>query len=102
MTEKRKPSYDLAAFKTAAAQGRVEVTTAAARGARDLNIADDQILEILQNLDRNHFYKSVSSLYDHKVWMDVYLLPFGKNLVIYVKFLEGLVVEFVLTSFKER
>ncbi len=51
-------------------------------------------------IEGKHFYKSVTTFSDHKVWHDVYHVPVGK-MVIYVKLLERDGDIWVM-SFKEK
>ncbi len=39
---------------------------------------------VVQGMRRSHFYKSMTSYADHRVWQDVYRVPWG-GLVLYVK-----------------
>ena len=47
------------------------------------------------------FYKSMTSLADHTQWQDVYHVPW-RELLLYVKFTDDRVTEFLLLSFKEK
>ena len=102
MTEKRKPTYDLEAFK--AVCGSVEtlpITVTATRTARQLGFTLDQVVAILQTMQRAQFYKSMTSYGDHRVWQDVYHVPSSAG-ILYVKFTAELVSDFLLLSFKEK
>ena len=48
-----------------------------------------------------HFYKSMTSYGDHRVWQDVYHVPSEAGML-YVKFTADVVTEFLLLSFKEK
>jgi motility quorum-sensing regulator/GCU-specific mRNA interferase toxin len=52
-------------------------------------------------MQRSHFYKSMTSFGDHRIWQDVYHVPSAAGLL-YVKFTADTVMEFVLLSFKEK
>jgi motility quorum-sensing regulator / GCU-specific mRNA interferase toxin len=100
--EKRKPSHDLETFKSSAMSVEtLEITLSALRGARDLGIEKEGMISILQSMERSHFYKSMTSFSDHRVWQDVYHVPWDQE-TIYVKFTAGRVTEFCLLSFKEK
>jgi motility quorum-sensing regulator / GCU-specific mRNA interferase toxin len=43
----------------------------------------------------------MTSIYDHRVWQDVYHVP-HRGLTLYVKFTADAVTEFRLLSFKEK
>lgn len=83
--EKRKPTYDLEGF-------RQEFRTVAAlrmtRTSQDttlaLGLALLDVVAVVQGMTRRHFYKSMTSHLDHRVWQDVYHVPWN-GLVLYVK-----------------
>jgi len=100
--EKPKPTYDLEKFKVAATSlEAIEVTTTALRGARGLGLERAAIVQVLQSMQRADFFKSMTSYADHKVWQDVYHVPW-EGVTIYIKITEGRVTEFCLLSFKEK
>jgi motility quorum-sensing regulator/GCU-specific mRNA interferase toxin len=102
MTEKRKPTYDLDAFK--AAFNRVErlaVTSTAVRTAAAIGFGRAEIVATIQAMQREHFYKSMTAYANHRLWQDVYHVPSPAG-VLYVKFTADAVTEFLLMSFKEK
>ena len=99
MTEKRKPTYDLDAFKAAAQEMRV--TIVATRTAAALGFGRAEIVATIQTMQRKQFYKSMTSFADHRIWQDVYHVPSPAG-TLYVKFTADAVTEFVLLSFKEK
>ena len=99
MTEKRKPTYDLEAFK--AATPRMRVTVVAARSATALGFGRAEIVATIKGMQRSQFYKSMTSYVDHRIWQDVYHVPSPAG-VLYVKFTADAVAEFSLLSFKEK
>jgi motility quorum-sensing regulator/GCU-specific mRNA interferase toxin len=99
MAEKRKPTYDIEAFKAAAQ--RIRITLAATRTAAALGFGRAEIAGIIQTMQRTQFYKSMTSYEDHRVWQDVYHVPSEAG-TLYVKFTADAVTEFVLLSFKEK
>lgn len=100
--EKAKPTYDLKAFKeTFSSVNRLAMTTTALQGARELGCTREDIVAVLQRMKREHFYKSMTSYGDHKIWQDVYHVPWDE-LVIYVKFTADAVSAFRILSFKEK
>jgi motility quorum-sensing regulator/GCU-specific mRNA interferase toxin len=102
MTEKRKPTYNLEAFKAASASAdRLNVTGVALRNAAGIGFGREDIVATIQTMQRNHFYKSMTAYADHRVWQDVYHVPSPAG-VLYVKFTTDLVAEFLLLSFKEK
>ncbi len=102
MTEKRKPTHDLRAFKAAFADvDKLNVTTTAARTAAALGFGRAEIVATIQTMQRSQFYKSMTAHADHRVWQDVYHVPSAAGLL-YVKFMADAVTEFLLLSFKEK
>jgi motility quorum-sensing regulator/GCU-specific mRNA interferase toxin len=99
MTEKRKPTYDLEAFKVAA--DRMRVTLIATRTAAALGFGRAEIEATIQTMRRSQFYKSMTSYGDHRIWQDVYHVPSPAG-TLYVKFTADAVSEFLLLSFKEK
>jgi motility quorum-sensing regulator/GCU-specific mRNA interferase toxin len=102
MAEKRKPTYDLDAFKaTFASIERLAVTGTALRGAAALGYGRAEIVTTIQMMQRGHFYKSMTAYADSRLWQDVYHVPSPVGLL-YVKFTADAVTEFLLLSFKEK
>ena len=101
MTEKRKPTYDLdasrAVFSTVEA---LSVTDTALKTAAALGFSRQDIVATIQTIQRTHFYKSMTSHRDHRIWQDVYHVP-SETGTLYVKFTADAVTEFILLSFKE-
>jgi motility quorum-sensing regulator / GCU-specific mRNA interferase toxin len=102
MTDKRKPTYDLDAFKTAFNSAKkLTVTGTALRSAAALGFGRSEIVETIQTMRREHFYKSMTAHVDHRLWQDVYHVPSPVG-VLYVKFTADVVTQFLLLSFKEK
>jgi motility quorum-sensing regulator/GCU-specific mRNA interferase toxin len=102
MTEKRKPAYDLDAFKAAfAREDRLNVTGTALRSAAKLGFGRTEIVATIRTMQRAQFYKSMTSHMNHRLWQDVYHVPSSAG-VLYVKFTADAVSEFLLLSFKEK
>jgi motility quorum-sensing regulator/GCU-specific mRNA interferase toxin len=99
MTEKRKPTFDLDAFK--AATPRMRVTVVATRTAAALGFGRAEIMATVQTMERKQFFKSMTSYGDHRIWQDVYHVPSPAG-TLYVKFTADAVAEFALLSFKEK
>ncbi|HEN8801183.1 TPA: type II toxin-antitoxin system MqsR family toxin [Pseudomonas putida] len=70
--EKRTPHCPLERVKALAAARRISPTGAALRGAKALGMDFSGMLEVINSLRRNDFYKSMTSHIDHRVWQDVY------------------------------
>lgn len=102
MSEKRKPSHDLQAIKAAFSTTKgLNATGAAIKGAALLGYGRREMVETIQTMERKHFFKSMTSYADHKSWQDVYHVP-SKSGVLYIKFTDHIVTEFLLLSFKEK
>lgn len=102
MTEKKKPTYDLEAFQAAfAAVESLHMTFTAANDAADLGFGKAAIVAVLQTMQQTHFYKSMTSHADYKIWQDVYHVPSAVG-VLYIKFTADTVTLFKLLSFKEK
>ena len=102
MTEKRQPTYDLAAFKAVFSRvERLAVTGTALRSAAALGFGRAEIVATIQTMQREHFYKSMTAYGDHRLWQDVYHVPSAVG-VLYVKFTADVLTKFLLLSFKEK
>ncbi len=95
--DKYTPTYDLESFK----QSDYEIKMSALRGAASIGFTRKDIRDAIRTMERKHFYKSMTSYQNHRVWQDVYHVPY-KDLTLYVKFTQGTVTEFTLLSFKEK
>lgn len=102
MAEKKTPHHDLKAVKLAFSKGEGLFTGVATRDAASLGYGTDEIVAVIQTMERSQLYKSMTSNYDTKVWQDVYHVPHAAG-TLYVKFTDnGLLTEFTLLSFKEK
>jgi motility quorum-sensing regulator/GCU-specific mRNA interferase toxin len=102
MAEKRKPTYDLDAFKASFISAeRLAVTGSALRSAAMLGYGRSEIAHTIQSMQRAHFYKSMTAYADSHLWQDVYHVPSPMG-VLYVKFTADAITEFLLLSFKEK
>jgi motility quorum-sensing regulator/GCU-specific mRNA interferase toxin len=102
MAEKRKPTYDLEAFKaTYATVDRLAVTGTALRSASALGIGRTEIVNTVQAMQRGHFCKSMTAYAAPRLWQDFYHVPSPVG-VLYVKFTADAITEFLLLSFKEK
>jgi len=102
MAEKRKPTYDLDAFKaTFSSVEKLAVTGTALRTAANLGYGLAEIVASIQTMQRGHFYKSMTAYADSRLWQDVYHVPSPVG-TLYVKFTADVITEFLLLSFKEK
>ncbi len=80
---------------------KVNVTATAVKSAAYLGFGRAEIVATIQTMQREHFFKSMTSYGDHRVWQDVYHVPSEAG-ALYVKFTADVVTEFLLLSFKEK
>jgi motility quorum-sensing regulator/GCU-specific mRNA interferase toxin len=100
--EKRRPTYDLDAIKAAIGSAEtLAITRTALSDALSLGFNRSGIAAVIQGMQRPMFYKSMTTLADHRTWQDVYHVP-ADDLMLYVKFQADLVTEFRVMSFKEK
>jgi motility quorum-sensing regulator/GCU-specific mRNA interferase toxin len=100
--EKRRPTYDLDAIKSAL--GSVEtlaITRTAFSDALSLGFSRSGVAAVINSIRRPMFYKSMTTFADHRTWQDVYHVP-ADGLTLYVKFQADVVTEFRVMSFKEK
>ena len=95
--EKFGPSYSLSEFKSS----DFRITKTANKTASELGFNKNKILEVVSTMEPKHFYKSMTSYENHKIWQDVYHIPY-EDLILYVKFTQDVISEFTLLSFKEK
>lgn len=95
--EKFNPNYSLSEFKNS----DFEITKTAQRTAADLGFNKKGIHEVISVMELKHFCKSMTSYANHKIWQDVYHVPYG-DYILYIKFTQNVISEFTLLSFKEK
>ncbi|KOF13419.1 hypothetical protein AC244_31500 [Ensifer adhaerens] len=100
--EKKRPTYDLAAIRTALSSvDTLAMTSSALRDASALGFDRAGVTETIAGIERSMFYKSMTTFADHRVWQDVYHVP-ARGLTLYVKFQADVITEFTVMSFKEK
>jgi motility quorum-sensing regulator/GCU-specific mRNA interferase toxin len=77
------------------------VTGTALKDAYELGFSSQEMVDTVQSMEPRHFYKSMTSLANSKIWQDVYHVPSSVG-VLYVKFQGDTVTQFKLLSFKEK
>ena len=103
MSVKLRPHHDLSAIQARfASVETLEITGKAARDARDLGYALEDIVAVVQALEFGDFVKSETahSPPNSRVWHDTYRIPYD-DLFLYLKFAGETLIDVVLTSFKE-
>jgi motility quorum-sensing regulator / GCU-specific mRNA interferase toxin len=102
VAEKRRPHFNLAAIRLAFSRGKGLYTRTALIGAAALGCGRREIDGIIGTILPGHFYKSMTSKHNTRVWQDVYH-PTHNGTKLYIKFTDnGCVAEFTLLSFKEK
>lgn len=100
--EKRRPTYDLQAIKVAlGATDTLAMTTTALCDALALGFDRAGVVETIAGIERDMFFKSMTTHADHRIWQDVYHVP-ARGLMLYVKFQADVVTAFTVMSFKEK
>jgi motility quorum-sensing regulator/GCU-specific mRNA interferase toxin len=99
--EKLRPHYRLATIKAAFAEpSSLNRSFVSKQGADDLHMDDAAVVAVIQGLSNTDFEKSMTSLADHRVWLDVYK-PSVRGRTLYVKFTLDARGALFLISFKE-
>ena len=95
--DKFTPTYDIEKFK----RSNFGIKQSALLGAAALGFELQDIYAAVSTMTSKHFYKSMTSIRNHKLWQDVYHVPYG-GYMLYVKFTRGTITAFDLLSFKEK
>jgi len=95
--EKFTPTYNLEEFK----KSDFEFTKTSLKTSKELGFEESDVRDVVSTMECKHFYKSMTSYANHKIWQDVYHVPY-ENLVLYIKFTQNVISEFTLLSFKEK
>ncbi|MES2324071.1 MAG: type II toxin-antitoxin system MqsR family toxin [Pseudomonadota bacterium] len=96
--EKNTPHCKLLRIKALVGAGKFRATRSALLGAANLGMDLDDIVDVILNLSWFDFYKSMTSLGDHRVWQDVYRPLVGLKRI-YLKL--TVVDDVLIVSFKE-
>ena len=97
VVDKYTPTYDLESFK----KSKFDIRQSALLGAAALGFGRTEIHDAIKSMAPQHFYKSMTSYNNHRLWQDVYHVPY-KGVLLYIKFTQGTITEFSLLSFKEK
>lgn len=99
--EKRVMTYDLETIKlTFSSTKKLRVTAAALKGARAIGFSQQDMVDVIQQLKRKNFVKSMTTYANHHIWQDVYNVEFN-GYMLYIKFQVDEKGHFVV-SFKEN
>ena len=99
--EKRVPHYNLEKIKKLIENKKYIITKIAQDNARiDFDLGIKDIIKYITALDNTCFYKSMTSIYDNKIWQDVYHLNINKDTA-YIK-LQIVSENSVIIQFKRK
>lgn len=99
--EKKIPQYSLELIKELIQQRKYQIRKIAIENAMcDFDLNPKELLKYVFKIENAHFYKSMTSQYDNKLWQDVYHIPIGKDTA-YVK-LQIASDESVVIQFKRK
>ncbi len=97
--EKGTPNYSLAdILAQMQSVPDMNLTVSARTGIRDAGMGQMDALTVVKTLTRKHFYKSMTTHADHRVWQDVYHGQWG-DVSLYIKFQRA--GDYFVVSFKE-
>jgi motility quorum-sensing regulator / GCU-specific mRNA interferase toxin len=84
--DKRSPHYDLARTQTIIKRlGVAAFTKTALDGGRAMGLTTKEMLDVIAALTPRAFYKSMTTLADHRIWQDVYHAPTPTGKIAYIK-----------------
>ncbi|MBU1169509.1 MAG: type II toxin-antitoxin system MqsR family toxin [Proteobacteria bacterium] len=84
--EKRKPHYELQKIKAVVRDPASRpFTISALRGGLHLGLTENEMRQVVINLTRKDFYKSMTTYADNQTWQDVYHGQTETGVVVYIK-----------------
>ena len=99
--EKRVPHYNLSKIKLLIENGNYKITKTAQDNARvDFDLSVKELIKHILTLSSACFYKSMTSIYDNKIWQDVYHLNINKDTA-YIK-MQIISEKSVIIQFKRK
>lgn len=93
------PSYPLPLIKECFREGRYVITASAMRGAEGLELDDQDIVECIERLEKEHFYKTMPAAKVPGLMQDVYKIRYS-GVPIYLKVQMSQTGKAVAISFK--
>ena len=100
--EKRRPHYPLDLVqKLATDPSRTRFTKSALDGAAELDFDTAAMRQVLVQLRREDFFKSMTTYADNSIWQDVYR-PIVSGVPLYVKLTIFATENVLIVSFKRR
>jgi len=86
IVEKRVPHYALERIQADVDRlGAAAFTKTALDGGRALGMTSGEMLAVIASLTRAHFYKSMTTRLDHRIWQDVYHVATPAKKTAYIK-----------------
>jgi hypothetical protein len=102
MSKRRRPHYPLKAIKAAFSDAaRLNRTKSADKGAEDLEMDEQDVVDVIADLASRDFDKSMPSDINPAIWQDVYKTIIDHR-ELYVKFTLDKHGDLLLISFKEN
>ncbi len=99
--EKSVPHYKLIKIKQLIELDKYTITKIAQDNARlDFDLSVKEVIDLILTLNNTNFYKSMTSIYNHTIWQDVYHLNINKDTA-YIK-LQIISDESVIIQFKRK
>lgn len=84
--EKMRPHYLLADLQRVIEERGINALTATAvKGAAALGLSGEEAVLVVLGLKQRNFFKSMTTLADHKIWQDVYHAAVKAGSVAYIK-----------------
>lgn len=98
--EKGTPHCKLSVVKALIEAGRVNATSNAFNGAREMGINDlAGMCTVVMSITSADFYKSMTTHADHRIWQDVYHTKTANSGDVYLKL--TVIDDVLIVSFKE-
>lgn len=98
--EKRTPHCKLPFVKSLVEAGQVKATASAYNGVCEIGINDlSGMCSVVLALTSADFYKSMTTLADHRIWQDVYHAKTANGHQVYLKL--TVIEDVLIVSFKE-
>jgi motility quorum-sensing regulator/GCU-specific mRNA interferase toxin len=84
--EKQKPHYNLSQVQAVVADPSSRPFTAMAlRGGLALGLVEEEMRQVVLSLSRRDFYKSMTTVANHRDWQDVYHGTTQEGAAVYIK-----------------
>lgn len=99
--EKKKPSYSLDRIKELIRRRKYTITDNATQAGDELGFARIEIAEMVLELSKKDFCKSMTDIKDHRIWHDVYKKSKARGdqiIPLYIKII--VYEEVIIVSFK--